>query len=952
MGGVAGYCCGIYNCFNVGSVTGVTSVGAIAAYSCDSIRAPHNCYWAGDCQIDIAVGDGSSSSGCARCNQNDLKSKGWYYDTENWSESYPWQFGLYWTFVDGENDGYPVLKAFYEENYDGEAYWTENEYYADSFASGTGTADDPYLISTPEQLGRLAYVINEPTLNAQFKNCYYKQTKNLDVSSHWWKPIGTYISEDEYYAFSGYYDGGGYTISGIFTKDGSSSSYSYRGVFGYITSPAEIKNLGVINSMINGYQYVGAIVGWAGSGTIVDNCHNEVDVTSNYYDTGGIAGYSDGTISNCYNIADITGCGNYVGGIAGECSQVRYCYNTGYITADRYETSTGYQTEDYIGGIVGSGQAYYCYNTGSVSGMRCIGGIAGRGGAQNCYNTGSVSGNWESSGTGGIVGYQDYDIYNCINYGRVSCPGSSTGLIVSKGGGITGACHEVVANCINLGSVSGSGQAIIGAIYGDSYQGSSVSYCYRGGDSPTSGYGSSCTIENVKTESWFTSTSRWNSSYPWNFENVWTFVEGENDGYPVLGVASRTFVTYHNNLEVEEVHSDSKTGLSAKFVIKSYDLFERTGYQIVGWTTEPNGGTGYMPGATYTGGNLDLYAQWERISYIVSFDANGGSGTMESLEKDYNKDLVLPLNEFIWAGHDFKGWAVSANGSAVYEDGANYATNASVTLYAVWEARNPAYYDSEGGYWYVENGKLPQSKVGESLKVTLEGQWSSLTGGSVYYMGVEELAENDLTGDGGMQSKVYNGEEYVKFNGEFYLVEPIRWRLVYSSSQQEGYAVEDTSVLATMAEIVFLGSYSSAKISVGAGYSAESVTMLLKNQVSTKFLVSESREVEIFGTPKDTTSASGSVFVASSEELTNFTTNKNNTTGSGVRTGKASLSDFVKDYLRATGQGNYYFTRDLGDQLNTIRCLNPVGNRSQAKAQQTLGVQFTIKVTEYACKSV
>ena len=154
-----------------------------------------------------------------------------------------------------------------------------------------------------------------------------------------------------------------------------------------------------------------------------------------------------------------------------------------------------------------------------------------------------------------------------------------------------------------------------------------------------------------------------------------------------------------------------------------------------------------------------------------------------------------------------------------------------------------------------------------------------------------------------------------------------------------------------MAEIVFLGSYSSTKIGVGAGYSAESVTMLLKNQVSDEYLVSESREVEIFGAPKDTTTVSGSVFVASSEELASFTTNKNNTTGSGVKAGKVSLSDFVKDYLRATGQGDYYFTRDLGDQLNTIRCLNPVGDRSQAKAQQTLGVQFTIKITEYACVS-
>ena len=349
----------------------------------------------------------------------------------------------------------------------------------------------------------------------------------------------------------------------------------------------------------------------------------------------------------------------------------------------------------------------------------------------------------------------------------------------------------------------------------------------------------------------------------------------------------------------------------------------------------------------------------------LTLDDNGGSGgdgEIFATEDGYyaDEELATKIESVTvpsFTAHKFLGYftedgqqVTDANG--VITMSSSQFTEAT-TLFAHWEARNPAYYDSEGGFWYVENGKLPQSKVGESLKGTLSGQWGSLSDGSVYYMGVEELAENDLTEDGGMQSKVYNGEEYVKFNGEYYLVKPIRWRLVYSSSQQEGYAVENTSVLATTAEIMFLGSYSSAKIGVGAGYSAESVTMLLKNQVSTEFLVSESREVNIFGTttPKDTTTVSGSVFVASSEELANFTTSKNNTTGSGVKAGKVSLSDFVKDYLRATGQGNYYFIRDLGDQLNTIRCLNPVGDRSQAKAQQTLGVQFTVKITEYACVS-
>ena len=402
------------------------------------------------------------------------------------------------------------------------------------------------------------------------------------------------------------------------------------------------------------------------------------------------------------------------------------------------------------------------------------------------------------------------------------------------------------------------------------------------------------------------------------------------------------------------------------------DDYESNGWSLYAWGSSSSATSGSSPGSTTSStstSTIEYYAI-SRRTVSISYNANGGSfsSTPSTTGTQYwnqygnaysNPRLSITSTVPTRTGYEFLGWSTSSTAtSADYVYGSTYtfsnaySSSASKTFYAVWEARNPAYYDSEGGYWYVENGKLPQSKVSDSLKATLEGRWSNLTDGSVYYMGVEELANSEFTSDGGMQSKVYNGNEYVKFNGEYYLVEPIRWRLVYSSSQQEGYAVENTSVLATMAEIVFVGSYSSAKIGVGAGYSAESVTMLLKNQVSDEFLVSESREVEIFGTPKDTTSASGSVFVASSEELANFTTNKNNTTGSGVKAGKVPLSDFVKDYLRATGQGNYYFTRDLGDQLNNIRCLNPVGNRTQVKAQQTLGVQFTIKVTEYACKEM
>ena len=875
--------------------------------------------------------------------------------------------------------------------------WTASGNYATSFAGGDGqTEATAYQIATAEQLAYLAYLINDTSTNSTYKSLYYVQTADIDLSLHYWDAIG-YSSS---YCFSGSYDGGNFTISGLYTEAGSGSTYSYQGLFGYVrgqssSTKATIKNVGIIESNIQGYSRIGGVVGYAYYSTVT-NCYNTGNVTGSGRYTGGVVGLAySSTITNCYNTGSVTGSYYSVGGVVGgtdtgmyTSARITNCYNTGSV----------YGQGSYVGGVVGNAgyntRVGTCYNTGTVTGGGYVGGVVGSSSYNiyNCYNTGNVTG---SGGyTGGVIGgiSNFWEVYNCYNTGSVTGSSSVGGVVgYAMVGSNADHSYPTITNCYNTGSVTGSSSVggFAGYLKGNTiYQAPRLKIinCYYGGNCTlTSGYGSrdelmstiqiskdSNLIANAKSLSWYQDSSKWYSRYPWDFENVWTFVEGMNDGYPVLRGFS-TKITYNSNTQPEEVVSESFS-VGETIVLVEADLFVREGYSISSWNTVADGsGDSFAPGATYTGKSVTLYAQWEAKIIQVNLDENGGSGGTSTIYLKYDsgwyssssctsssKITSLPSTP-TRTGYEFKGYstepdgsgtlAVSATGSINLSD-TYYSTDGTRTWYAVWEARNPAYYDSEGGYWYVENGKLPQSKVGESLKSTLSGQWGSLSDGSVYYMGVEELVADDLTTDGGMQSKVYNGEEYVKFNGEYYLVEPIRWRLVYSAEQDEGYAVENTSVLGTMAEIVFVGSYSSAKIGVGAGYSAESVTMLLKNQVSDKYLVSESREVEIFGTPKDTSTASGSVFVASKEELANFTTSKNNTTGSGVKAGKVSFSDFVKDYLRATGQGNYYFTRDLGDQLNTIHCLNPVGDRSQAKAQQTLGVQFTIKVTEYACKSV
>lgn len=85
-------------------------------------------------------------------------------------------------------------------------------------------------------------------------------------------------------------------------------------------------------------------------------------------------------------------------------------------------------------------------------------------------------------------------------------------------------------------------------------------------------------------------------------------------------------------------------------------------------------------------------------SYTVTFNANGGSGAPGSQTKYYGKTLKLSSTKPTRTGYTFQGWGTSATGSVVYAPGANYTSNASDTLYAIWKAITyTVSYNANGG---------------------------------------------------------------------------------------------------------------------------------------------------------------------------------------------------------------------------------------------------------------
>ncbi|GBU25663.1 hypothetical protein R83H12_02318 [Fibrobacteria bacterium R8-3-H12] len=113
----------------------------------------------------------------------------------------------------------------------------------------------------------------------------------------------------------------------------------------------------------------------------------------------------------------------------------------------------------------------------------------------------------------------------------------------------------------------------------------------------------------------------------------------------------------------------------------------RAGYTFAGWNTAANGsGLFYAGGTGYTdNANLTLYAQWTANVYTVTYDVNGGTGTVAAQTKTHDVELKLRTTVPTRTGYTFAGWNTETDGSGTtYASGGSYTANAYVTLYAQW----------------------------------------------------------------------------------------------------------------------------------------------------------------------------------------------------------------------------------------------------------------------------
>ncbi len=241
---------------------------------------------------------------------------------------------------------------------------------ATTFESGSGTAGDPYQITTGAQLAYLAKTVNDGN---SYAGKYFILTDDIDLDNRQWTPIGRSLSESEQYLFQGSFDGGGYSITGLAVgTSGEPSLIGENGLFGYAGMGSTLKNLRV-SGKVYGTSYCGILVGFH-RGSIL-NCHATGTVSIGSH-SGGLAGGNNGSITNCSANVTVSGDWN-TGGLAGDNSgSITNCYAIGSVT--------GIATNDkgQIGGLVGwnyNGSIVNCYAVGAVTGggSSYIGGFAG-----------------------------------------------------------------------------------------------------------------------------------------------------------------------------------------------------------------------------------------------------------------------------------------------------------------------------------------------------------------------------------------------------------------------------------------------------------------------------------------------------------------------------------------------------------------------------------------------
>ncbi len=313
------------------------------------------------------------------------------------------------------------------------------------FASGSGTAEDPYLVATAEDLDNVRYHLDS----------HFLQVSDIDLGvAPWNVGLGWIIIGDFYDRFTGSFDGGGYMIQNLTIKrddapDTRPTGHIAQGLFGYVEE-ATLRNIVLSDVDVEvsfgaGSDYIGGLVGYAYQSAI-DNVHVSGEVRGyDHYDASSIRANKP------------------IGGVAGLLyhSLLHHASSAVLVQAPSSKPTGG------LVGRNGSSEIRHSYSTGTVEGVDQVGGLVGH----NAYQTSRISDSYSRasvSGTdqvGGLVGWSELNssIYRSYSTGFVTGTGTEVGGFLGSDSNSTGVFLECYWDTRTSGlQTSAGGAGVVG----------------------------------------------------------------------------------------------------------------------------------------------------------------------------------------------------------------------------------------------------------------------------------------------------------------------------------------------------------------------------------------------------------------------------------------------------------------------------------------------------------
>ena len=675
------------------------------------------------------------------------------YDFDGWYDNSSFSGTRYWSIQAGSADDIALWAKWSAKRFEVTLADFNAELAADvwdgttasSFADGTGTADDPYIIETAEQL---AYFGSRVNSGDSFNGEYILLQRNIDLNRLPWTPIGMNDAQ-----FQGFFDGGGHTVSGLYYSS-EPMFVLYIGFFGRV-SDATIVNLSLKDIEINvtgGVElssisniYLGGLVGYGLGECVISKCCVQGNIlydnrasTLSAICVGGLGGcFGDSghlSIDNCYARIDFdlySDLGEiYCGGLIGYSSSQEDDINASYFEGN-IRSSGG--NSSIAAGIIGFSK------NGSISDCFAVGDIAAERGT--CY-------------TDAICARErnDCSVKFCyqatVLTERSQIVATTYGVYIPKE-----TLQETEWIVTNLGwdfdetwiegetypelpvSVRIIEEVEEFVYYDDSNYELEVpvhpGYTFGGWFDGEGGTGTQYADGNGEAvRAWDKDVDT--TLYPKWTANTYTVTFDKGDG---TGGSDSVTATFDSAMPAAE----------APYI---------TGYTFEGYFTED--GVQYYDGTMTSVCDWDiasdttLYAHWTHTVYTITFDHQGGSGA-DPVTLYYGDALPVVATVPTRLGYTFLGYFDEADGGNMWYSAemvlvreGNYDREADTTLYAHWQANtymvmfnagagSGAHFRVTATFGEEMPALDPPAPVPNGELLLFAGYFDSPTGGTMYY---------------------------------------------------------------------------------------------------------------------------------------------------------------------------------------------------------------------------